>query len=72
MKGLGFKRLRSDVGIYMMGEGEEAIYIALYVDDMFLEGAKLINIEGVKGLSAEFKMKDQGEARFLLGIEMRR
>ena len=33
----------------------------------------MINIQNVKkGLSAEFKMKDLTEARFLLGIEMRR
>ena len=42
-------------------------------DDLFIVGMKLINIESVKkGLCAEFKMKDLGEARFLLGIEIRR
>ena len=73
LKGLGFKRLKSDVGVYVMGEGESAVYIALYVDDLFLVGSKLGNIKRVKeGLSREFKMKDLGEARFLLGIEIRR
>ena len=70
---LGFRRLKSDVGIYVKGEGDEAVYIALYVDDMFMVGKKLKNIEVVKeGLGREFKMKDLGLAKFLLGIEIRR
>ena len=73
LKKLGFTRLKSDVGIYMKGDGDSAIYIALYVDDLFLVGELLGEIEKVKaGLSTEFKMKDLGEARFLLGIEIRR
>ena len=64
LKKLGFKRLLSDVGMYVKGEGVDAVYIALYVDDLFIVGMKLINIERVKkGLCAEFKMKDLGEAR---------
>ena len=70
---LGFVRLKSDVGIYVKGKGEEAVYIALYVDDLFMVGMKLVNIDVVKqGLGKEFKMKDLGVARFLLGIEIRR
>ena len=70
---LGFRRLKSDFGVYVKGEGEEAVYIALYVDDLFMVGEKLVNIQSVKdGLSGEFKMKDLGEARLLLGIEIRR
>ena len=57
----------------MKGDGEDAVYIALYVDDLFLVGRKLSNIEVVKrGLHEEFKMIDLGEAKFLLGIEIRR
>ena len=73
LKGLGFRRLKSDVGVYMKGEGASAIYIALYVDDLFMVGENLDDIQRVKeGLSGEFKMKDLGEAKFLLGIEIRR
>ena len=32
----------------MKGKGEEAVYIALYVDDLFMLGMKLANIEVVK------------------------
>lgn len=73
LKGLGFRRLKSDVGVYVKGEGERSVYIALYVDDLFLVGMRLGDIQEVKeGLFKEFKMKDLGEARFLLGIEIRR
>ena len=73
LKQLGFTRLKSDFGIYVKGEGEDAVYIALYVDDLFLLGRKLGRIQEVKdGLSSQFKMKDLGEAKFLLGIEIRR
>ena len=49
------------------------MYIALYVDDLFMVGVKLVNIQEVKeGLGWEFKMKELGEAKFLLGIEIRR
>ena len=57
----------------MKGKGGNAVYIALYVDDLFMVGMKLVNIQEVKeGLGREFKMKDLGEAKFLLGIEIRR
>lgn len=73
LKSLGFVRLKSDFGIYMKGEGESAVYIALYVDDLFIVGRVLSMIEELKrGLHSEFKMKDLGEAKFLLGIEIRR
>ena len=73
LKQLGFRRLRSDFGIYVKGEWKHAVYIASYVDYLFLAGRKLSNIEVVKrGLCEEFKMKYLGEAKFLLGIEIKR
>ena len=41
LKQLGFTRLKSDFGIYVKGEGDDAVYIALYVDELFLVGKKL-------------------------------
>ena len=48
LKNLGFTRLKSDVGIYVKGKGESAVYIALYVDDLFMVGVKLVNIQEFK------------------------
>lgn len=38
LKQLGFTRLKSDFGMYLMEEGDEVFYIALYVDDLFWWG----------------------------------
>ena len=48
-KKLGFTRLKLDVGIYMKGDGDSAIYIALYVDDSFLVGEMLDEIKKGEG-----------------------
>ena len=66
-------RLASDFGLYIMGEGPEALYLALYVDDVFLLCIRLATTFGVKrGLGKRYNMKDMGEAKFLLGLEIRR
>ena len=42
----------------MKGVGGDAVYIALYVDDMFLVGRRLERLKEVKGsLHVEFKSK---------------
>ena len=41
-------RLRSDVGIYVKGEDERFVYLALYVDDLFLVGREIQRIKEVK------------------------
>ena len=59
LKQLGFTRLKSDFGIYAKGEGDDAVYIALYVDDWFLVGKKIESTkEGKDGLSSKFKIQN--------------
>lgn len=59
LKQLGFTRLMSDFGIYMKGEGEAAVHIAPYVDNLLAVGRVLKGIRGAKdGLCSKFKMKD--------------
>lgn len=65
-------RLKSDSGTYVKGENEGVVYLVLYVDNLFL-GKEIQRIKEVKReLNKEFKTKDLGEARFLLGIEIKR
>ena len=45
LKRLGFKRLKFDVGIYVKWKGGDVVYIALYVDDLFMVGMKPVNIK---------------------------
>ena len=53
---------KSDVGI---------VLITIYVDDLIVVGDSEAEIEHVKGLlKQEFEMKDLGELRYFLGIEV--
>ena len=36
LKKLKFHRLAADFGLYILGEGDDALYLALYVDEIFL------------------------------------
>ena len=68
-----FQKLTADFGVYVMGEGPKRTYLALYVDDLMLLNKMMGPITEVKGLLGEqFKMKDLGEVKFMLGLEVRR
>ena len=73
LKQMGFVRLSGDHGVYVKWDGEERVWLALNVDDIFLTGKDLAKIEETKKtLGADMKVKDMGEAQYLLGIELRR
>ena len=60
-------------GIYVNGEGENRVFLALYVGDLLLVWFDKESLLSVKGsLSDNFKMKDLGSAEYLLGVEIRR
>jgi len=51
--------------------GREFIYLLLYVDDMLIASKCISTINKLKkGLSFEFKIKDFGEAKKDLGLEI--
>ena len=67
----GFIRFESDHGVYRRGNGEEKVILAIWVDDLFIFGNKLDEVNKVKeGLKSEFKMTDMGEAQYLLGLQI--
>ena len=73
LKSMGFERLSGDHGVYFKWDGENRVWLALYVDDIFLTGKNLANIEeSKKTLGVDMKVKDLGVAQYLLGIELRR
>ena len=73
LRKMGFMRLSGDHSVYVRWDGEKRVWLALYVDDMFLTGKDLARImESKKALGKDMKVKDLGEAQFLLGIELRR
>ena len=69
----GLKRVESDHSIYTQIHSNEILIITIYVDDLLLVGSNLCLINDFKTiLSNEFKMKDLGEANFILGIKIER
>ena len=70
---MGFVRLTGDHGVYVKWDGVNRVWLALYVDDLFLISLNLKNIiDSKKTLGADMKVKDLGVAQYLLGIELRR
>ncbi|KAA0036533.1 retrotransposon protein, putative, Ty1-copia subclass [Cucumis melo var. makuwa] len=69
----GFKVNESNKCIYYKTKGRLCIIICLYVDDMLIFGSNLHIINDVKSmLSANFDMKDLGEADVILDIKITR
>lgn len=67
---LGFKQTPSDPCLYR-SSGEMSLLIAVYVDDLVLAGRYIGQIEKAKQkLSSRFKMKDLGELKHFLGINV--
>ena len=69
----GLHRLTTVFCVYAIHDGEDRVLVGLFVDDMFIIGAVMDKIGGVKQLlNNRFKMKDLGKASYLLGMEIRR
>ncbi|GAA5907141.1 uncharacterized protein JCM6883_006156 [Sporobolomyces salmoneus] len=73
LQALGYKRTISDACVYVRNEGGTYHYIALYVDDLLFASPHQHKIERVKdGLKEEYRIKDLGDAEFILGIQIQR
>ena len=68
---LGMKQSQSDNCIYTKITNSEILIIALYVDDLLILTKSLMEMNKIKEqLTSRFEMKDLGEAKFILGIEI--
>jgi hypothetical protein len=73
IKEFGFKKNIEDNCVYAKFKNGKYIFLILYVDDILLVGSDVsLLLEMKKFLSSYFEMKDLGEARFVLGIEIHR
>ena len=69
----GFKVNESDKCIYYKLENDICTIICLYVDDLLIFGSNTHAVNYVKTmLSANFDIKDLGEAKVILGINITR
>ena len=70
---LGFETSRSDPCLYIKRVQNTIMLVALYVDDLLLAGSHLDAITWIKGeLNKRFEMKDLGEAKVCIGLEIHR
>ena len=72
MKKIGFVSSKYDSCVYIKErEGKSVAFLLLYVDDMLVTGSDINEIQKVKhDLKCRFEMKDLGEAKRILGIDI--
>ncbi|GJW75060.1 putative RNA-directed DNA polymerase [Tanacetum coccineum] len=67
----GFKQSKNDFSLYTKCAGESFVVLLVYVDDILITGNDLIEIEKCKDLlNSKFLIKDLGELKYFLGIEV--
>lgn len=68
---IGFKRLYTDHGVYIYNKMKCIIILALYVDDLVIIGNDKESIIKLKQIiSKNFKIKDLGPLKYIVGIEI--
>lgn len=69
---IGFYRSESDFCLYALNtKSEEKIFLLIYVDDIILCGSNECQLNEVKyKLMQKFKMKDKGNLKYFLGLEI--
>ena len=71
LQNIGFEISKADHSLYVKKTGCGLIVIVIYVDDLIITGSNKDEIADVKKvLGAEFDMKDLGELKYFLGIEV--
>ena len=73
INGLGFKRCVGDPCLYVKRQNQDITLLVLYVDDIVIAGSNLSYIQQIKDeFSQQFKMKDLGELKNYLGMQVER
>jgi hypothetical protein len=68
---MGFMPSPHEAAIYRQGNGENALLVGVYVDDLVITGAKDVEVATFKEkMKATFQMGDLGHLSFYLGIEV--
>lgn len=67
----GFHKMETESCVYRKCVDSHVVFLVLYVDDILLIGDNVNVLSGVREwLSAQFSMKDLGEASYILGIKI--
>ena len=69
----GFCKAEKDTCCYFKKYSDSYVFLLLYVDDMFIAGSSIREINNLKTwLSVAFKMKDLGPVKQILGMKISR
>ncbi|KAL9273928.1 Retrovirus-related Pol polyprotein from transposon TNT 1-94-like protein [Drosera capensis] len=72
LKKLGFMRCAQEQAIYTRGEGDAALIVGVYVDDLIVTGGNTREVKSFKKqMMTEFEMSDLGLLSYYLGIEVK-
>ena len=67
----GFKRSKDDYCLYYKNEGTNILIILVYVDDIIILASSIESMtKAKKEFEKEFKMKDMGELRYFVGMQI--
>jgi Reverse transcriptase (RNA-dependent DNA polymerase) len=73
MKKIGYQQSNADHTMFIQRKGEKICILVVYVDDIVLTGNDSVEMKRLKAsLAKEFEIKDLGELRYFLGIEVAR
>ncbi|CAN1165361.1 Retrovirus-related Pol polyprotein from transposon TNT 1-94 [Linum perenne] len=73
LKNEGFKQSASDHSVFIYTVNDSILILLVYVDDIILASNDLKLVEDVKQrLKSHFKVKDLGQLRYFLGLEIAR
>lgn len=70
---MGYKQCNGDHTIFYRHSGRKITILAVYVDDIIITGDDEVEIKSLKkNLRKQFEVKDLGQLRYFLGIEIAR
>jgi len=73
LKSQGFANIDPDTCLYLLMDDGEIIIVLVYVEDLLLVASSLAAIYKIQdALHKRFEMKDLGEAKVILELEIRR
>jgi transposase InsO family protein len=73
LEAIGFTESSADPGLYILHGKEHSVYILVYVDDFLVASKDATMIKDVKSkLKSVFDIKDLGDAKYYLGMEIER
>lgn len=67
----GMRRSMADTCVYVKIDGDQKLFVTVWVDDLIIVGTNMSIIQHFKdAITARFRMKDLGELTWILGMEV--